>query len=96
VLGGGPGDAVDREPGRGRDGGGRYPGEGHGAAVEVGLVGVAGFCRHEGGAVTGGEVASLGLTGGVLDQQRPVARIRSPHVSAGRRPALGEAEGSSD
>src|SRR5262245_4503727 len=59
---GGPGDGVDREPGRGGDGGGGCPGEGLDVAVEVGLVGVAGFCGYQGGAVTGGEAV-----GGVVE-----------------------------
>src|SRR5215470_11746768 len=62
VFGGGPGDGVDREPGRGCDGRGRCPGEGHDVAVEVGLVGVAGFRGDQGGAVTGGEAV-----GGVVE-----------------------------
>src|SRR5450432_3740219 len=55
VLRGGPRDVIDREPGRGCNGRGRYPGEGLGVPVEVGLVGVAAFCRYQGGAVTRGE-----------------------------------------
>jgi hypothetical protein len=57
ALGAGPRDGVDREPGRDRNGRGRYPGEGHDVPVEVGLVGVAAFCRYQGGAVTRGEAA---------------------------------------
>src|SRR5215472_18248404 len=59
---GSPGDVVDREPGRDRNGPGRYPGEGHDVAVEVGLVGIAGFRGYQGGAVTGGEAM-----GGVVE-----------------------------
>jgi hypothetical protein len=55
VLPGGPRDVIDREPGRGCNGRGRYPGEGLDVPVEVGLVGVAAFCRYQGGAVTRGE-----------------------------------------
>ena len=62
MFGGGPGDVVDREPGRDRNGCGRCPGEGRDAAVEVGLVGVAGFCGYQGGAVAGGEAV-----GGVVE-----------------------------
>src|SRR5215470_16644385 len=72
---GGPGDGVDREPGRDRNGPGRCPGEGHDVAVEMGLVGVAGFRGYQGGAVTGGEAAAPRLTAGVLDQQRLVAEV---------------------
>src|SRR6266516_6959483 len=62
VLGGSPGDVVDREPGRGRHGRGRCPGEGRDVAVEVGLVGIAAFGGYQGGAVTGGEAV-----GGVVE-----------------------------
>jgi hypothetical protein len=66
-----PRDVVDREPALGRDGGGRYPGEGLDVAVEVGLVGVAAFCRHERGAVTRGEavcrVVETDQLGGALE-----------------------------
>jgi len=50
------------EPGRGRDGDGRGPGEGPDVAVEVGLVGVAAFRRDQGGAMPGGEAV-----GGVVE-----------------------------
>src|SRR5215470_12648773 len=70
VFGGSPGDGVDREPGRGCDGPGRYPGKGYDVAVEVGLVGVAAFRGDQGGAVTGGEavggVAEADELGGAL------------------------------
>jgi hypothetical protein len=52
VLRGGPRDVIDREPGRGCNGRGRYPGEGLDVPVEVGLVGVAAVCCYQGGAVT--------------------------------------------
>ena len=55
MSGGSPGDVVDREPGRDRNGPGRYPGEGHDVPMQVGLVGIAAFCGYQGGAVTGGE-----------------------------------------
>ena len=51
----GPRDVVDRQPGRGRHGPGRYPGEGHDVSVEVGLVGVTAVGRDQGGAVTRGQ-----------------------------------------
>src|SRR5215468_2652741 len=59
---GSPGDVVDREPGRDRNDPGRYPGEGHDVAVEVGLVGIAAVGGYQGGAVTGGEAV-----GGVVE-----------------------------
>jgi hypothetical protein len=46
------------------------PGEGHDVPMKVQLVGVAAFCRHNGGAVTRGEAASgvveTGQPGGAL------------------------------
>jgi hypothetical protein len=55
VLRGGPRDVICREPRRGRHGRRCYPGEDLDVPVQVGLVGVAAFCRYQGGAVTCGE-----------------------------------------
>lgn len=55
VFRGSPRNRVDGKPRRAREGCGRDPGEGHDIAVEVGLVGIAGLGRHQGGAATGGE-----------------------------------------
>jgi len=73
---GGPGDGVDREPGRDRDGPGRCPGERRDVAVEVGLVGVAGFGGYQGGAVAGGEAV-----GGVVEAARARAATGGTRTS---------------
>ena len=73
---GGPRHVVDREPGRGGNGGGRYAGEGLDVPVKVGLVAVAAFRRYQGGAVTRGKavcgvVETDELSGTLGGQARP-------------------------
>jgi hypothetical protein len=86
VLSGQPGDVVDREPGRDRNGPGRYPGEGRDVAVEVGLVGVAAFCRYEGGAVACGEavgsVVEADQLGGAFGGQADLGSEPRPQTLA--------------
>jgi hypothetical protein len=86
VLPGSPCDVVDREPRRDRNGRGRYPGEGHGVSMEVGLVDVAALCRYPGGAVTRGEavgsVVETDQLGGALGGEADLGSESGPQTLA--------------
>jgi hypothetical protein len=52
----GPGDVINREPWRERNGRGRHPSEGHDVSMEVGLVDEATLQGNVGNALTCGEM----------------------------------------